>query len=174
MITPPISPPTNDHKSNNDVPKSQSPVRVSVITTPKVLLNTPLSDLHSSPSSSSPFQPENPLEGLTNGIPHPPSTPKSADSKTTAVTGAKEVKTKAPQTIKSPLSPEINFDPSQYKYIVEYVSNPAEPKLTVRAVTLSRPKGVLTPKKLKLFLRNATYRSSDKHPFAVKVSVCVK
>ena len=63
----------------------------------------------------------------------------------------------------------MGLDPSQYKYVVEHAAQSGEPSFTVKATLLSRVKGVLAPKKLKIFLRNATYRVSEKHPFAVKV-----
>lgn len=163
VIAPPTSPVANNSK--------KSPIRVSVITTPpSKLSNTSPSQPQNSPSSSSNL--ENPLEGLTNGLPHLPNpgvVASSSDSKASVPEG-KETKTKGPQTPKSPLSPEIHFDPAQYKYVVEFLKD-GELMMIVKASVLSRPRGALTPKKLKLFLRNATYRSNDKFPFAVKVRI---
>ena len=160
VICPPLSVHTNG--------SSTSPIRVSVITnSPQKLSGTsPQITAQSSSNSSSPH--EAPLEGkMTNGIPSPGDyevkNPSSSESNTKP-----ESKTRTPQTPRSPLSPELNLDPAQYKYVVRYVSNP-ESELIVRAGVLSRPKGLLTPKKLKVFLRNAMFRASEKHPFAVKV-----
>lgn len=144
-------------------PRSTSPVKVSVITTPpKQLLSTfspttktPITTTIPSSSSSSPS--EDPLKGgLCNGLP-------STDLKKPA-----SAKQKTPSTPRSPLSPEAHLDPANYQYVVECVGESA-PRLTVRMDVLCRPKGLLSPKRMKIFLRNATCKPSEKHPLTVKV-----
>lgn len=154
-----------------------SAIRVPVITTPpNKLLITNSNAATPSPSpqakSSSPLcHSENPLEGLPNGLPHSSTSPDSANpSNPSTPTKSGGSKPKTPQTPKSPLTLEVNLDPSLYKYLVEYMSG-SDPRVTVKPNVLSRPKGALVPTRLKIFLRNATFRSSDKHPFAVKVDL---
>lgn len=145
---------------------SPSSVKVSVITTPNKLAgaSSPTKPPTSLPSSSSasPLHIEDPLKGLTNGLSH-------LSDQTADIKKPKEPKPKTPGTPKSPLSPEVNLDPASYRYEVEYVDG-STPNLTVKASVLSRPKGVLSPKKLKIFLRNAMTRPSEKHPLTVKAS----
>lgn len=148
-----------------------TPVKVSVITTPAGKLasaspptKTPPTTF-SSPSSSSSLHVEDPLKGLTNGLPEPNST--CITKKPVSVKETKPART--PLTPKSPLSPEVNSDPANYRYEVEYVDGSA-PRTTVKPNVLSRPKGSLSPKKLKVFLRNAMCRPSEKHPLTVKAS----
>lgn len=109
---------------------------------------------------------KSPVEKLTNGL----SSELSDDSivSPSVQKSLSEGRLKSPQIPKVPISPHIRFEPSKYKYVVEGVLN-AEQQ-TVRAFLLNRPKGVLTPKKLRVFLRNATYRASEKQPFVVKVT----
>lgn len=144
----------------------QSPVKVSVITGKLASASPPTKappTTSSSPSSS--LHMEDPLKGLTNGLPEPNHT---ADI-TKKPASVKETKPKTPLTPKSPLSPEVNSDPANYRYEVEYV-NESAPGVIVKPIVLSRPKGSLAPKKLKVFLRNAMWRPSEKHPLTVKAS----
>ena len=83
---------------------------------------------------------------------------------------ASDGKFRTPKTPSFSLSPEIDLDPNDYRYMVEEVSSP-ENKLVVKPSQITRGKGVLTPKKVKIFLRNALHRISEKHPFTVKVCV---
>lgn len=149
---------------------SPSPVKISVITTPNKLAGASsptkaLTSLPSSSPSSSPLHIEDPLKGLTNGLSHRPD--QTADAKKPI--SLKEQRPKTPVTPKFPLSPEVYLDPANYRYEVEYMDG-SSPNLTVKASVLSRPKGVLSPKKLKIFLRNAMCRPSEKHPLTVKAS----
>lgn len=77
-------------------------------------------------------------------------------------------KFRTPKTPTAPLSPEIDLDPNDYRYMVEDINNP-ESKIVVKPSQITRGRGVLTPKKVKIFLRNALHRISEKHPFTVKV-----
>ena len=79
-------------------------------------------------------------------------------------------KFRTPKTPTAPLSPEIDLDPNDYRYMVEDINNP-ETKLVVKPSQIMRGRGVLTPKKVKIFLRNALHRISEKHPFTVKVNL---
>lgn len=141
---------------------SSSPIRVSVITTPP---KKPADSSDSSPQSRDPHPSS---DGLSNGL-SPSSDSKALDSPTKSGTSVPPIKIKSPQTPKVPLSPEVSFNSAEYKYVVEYVQGD-ESKLMVKPSVLSRPKGTLTPKKLRIFLRNATFRANEKHPFAVKVN----
>lgn len=166
MILPPVEVSTSN---------GGSPVRVSVITTPPSNVK-PVATSSGDPSvSSSPHShSENPLEGVTNGLPHSSTSPDSAHPSDPATTPTKRgSKAKTPQTPKSLISPEGHLDPAAYKYVVEYMSG-SDPRVTAKPNVLSRPKGALVPTRLKIFLRNATYRSSDRHPFTVKVSLVNK
>lgn len=154
-----ITPPTFPHTKGSD-----SPIRVSVITTPPTkLASTSPQPPSSSCSSSTGLIPEDPLKGLTNGL-----SPLSAKP-SNFVAAVKETKARTPGTPKTLLCPEVNFDPANYQYVVEYVGG--SEKMKVKASILSRPKGVLSPKKLKMFLKNATFRESDRHPLTVKVGI---
>lgn len=163
---------------------SQTPIKVPVITTsPTETIDT--SPPHQSASSAAAaIALESSLGKLSNGLSPPPSSSsataalailkneKSLDPKT-----EKEMnKVKTPQTPKSPLCPEAKLVPALYKYVVEHVdvSSGLPGRTTVKASVLSRPRGVLTPKKLKVFLRNATHRVSEKHPIAVKVRIVAR
>lgn len=88
-----------------------------------------------------------------------------------ALSGGKgsEAKFRTPKTPSLPLSPEIDMDPNDYRYLVEEIKCP-ENKVVVKPSQIARGRGVLTPKKVKIFLRNALHRSSEKHPFTVKVT----
>jgi hypothetical protein len=164
-----LTPPTPS--TQTPVKVSPSSVRVSVITTPPSksnnnalsLTKTPptTSSLPSSSSSSSPLHLEDPLKGLPNGLPHQHTDETTAD--------IKKPKAKTPSAPKTPLSPELCLDPADYRYEVEHVDGSA-PNQMVKASMLSRPKGALSPKKLKIFLRNAMCRPSEKHPLTVKAS----
>ena len=85
-------------------------------------------------------------------------------------TGSKgsDGKFRTPKTPSAPLTPEIDLDPNDYRYMVEDISSP-ENKMVVKPSQITRGRGVLTPKKVKIFLRNALHRVSEKHPFTVKV-----
>jgi hypothetical protein len=80
-------------------------------------------------------------------------------------------KFRTPKTPTAPLSPEIDLDPNDYRYMVEDINDP-ENKIVVKPSQITRGRGVLTPKKVKIFLRNALHRISEKHPFTVKV-ICI-
>ena len=152
-----IAPPTSPHTKGSD-----SPIRVSVITTPPTKLASTSPQPPSSCSSSTGLIPEDPLKGLTNGL-----SPISAKPTPNCISAVKETKAKTPSTPKTLLCPEVNLDPANYQYVVEYVGG--SEKMMVKGNVLSRPKGVLSPKKLKMFLKNATFRLSDRHPLTVKV-----
>lgn len=80
-----------------------------------------------------------------------------------------ETKFRTPKTPLAPLSSDIDLDPNDYRYMVEEIKNP-ELRLVVKPSQITRGRGVLTPKKVKIFLRNALHRISEKHPFTVKVN----
>ncbi len=138
---------------------SPSPIKLSVITGSPQKNNSSPQPVKSSPVG------EDPLRGLTNGS---LSTPPSVGHKNGENPKVLSESNKKSKTPKLPLSPETGLNPALYKYVVQYVQD-SETRQTVKASLLSRSKGVLTPKKLKLFLRNATFRVSEKHPFMVKV-----
>ena len=81
-------------------------------------------------------------------------------------------KFRTPKTPLAPLSPDVDLDPNDYRYMVEEVNHP-ELRVVVKPSQITRGRGVLTPKKVKIFLRNALHRISEKHPFTVKVKKCV-
>lgn len=155
-----ITPPTSPHTKGSD-----TPIRVSVITTPTPptkLASASPQPPSSSCSSCTGLIPEDPLKGLTNGLSPLPAKPSNC------VSAVKETtKARTPSTPKTLLCPEVSLDPTSYQYVVEYVGG--SEKMTVKPTVLSRPKGVLSPKKLKMFLKNATFRESDRHPLTVKV-----
>lgn len=130
----------------------------------------PLAALSKSNSSSSEHIPQPQQNGL------PESSHKSSigdSSGATAPPGGSaskgsDGKFRTPKTPTAPLSPEIDLDPNDYRYMVEDISNP-ENKMVVKPSQITRGRGVLTPKKVKIFLRNALHRISEKHPFTVKV-----
>ena len=126
------------------------------------------------------LSPSKPAAATPNGL------PPSADqpSPLTPAGGGGDFKpptSKTPRTPLTPLSTEITLDPADYKYTVELVeqqqqqqppagdSGATDGRMEVRGPQLARQKGVFTPKKLKLFLRSALSRPSEKHPFFVKV-----
>ncbi len=108
---------------------------------------------------------------VTNGVNEPSSTP----NLTSDVLSVKPVFKipKTPRTPLVPLSSESSLDPEEYRYVVKDTVSPDVLRV-VPAAELSRPKGLFTTAKLKLLLRNCLYRKSDRHPFAVKVSIIIQ
>lgn len=162
------------------------PVIAKIAKSPPPLL--PLNHLKGSPSSSSSLcYSEDPLsknestsssehvsQPQQNGLPESSHKSSTGDSSgPTAPHGGSagkgsDGKFRTPKTPTAPLSPEIDLDPNDYRYMVEDISNP-ENKVVVKPSQITRGRGVLTPKKVKIFLRNALSRVSEKHPFTVKV-----
>lgn len=118
---------------------------------------------------------EHPSQHKQNGLPESSHKASSAGETLVAATPGSgknsDVKFRTPKTPSTPLSSEIELDPNDYRYIVEYVGSP-DNKVMVKPSQIVRGRGVLTPKKMKIFLRNALHRISEKHPFTVKVCTC--
>lgn len=154
--------------------RAPSPIKVPVITTSdgqQIRFTSPQPKMKPAPSTTIL---KSPSEKLTNGFSPPPAangedngglkSPTSASGRSLS-----ESRLKSPQpTFKVPISSNVRFEPSHYRYYVEEVQNPEE-KHTMKPLFLSRSKGVFTPKKLRVFLRCSTYRTSEKQPFMVKV-----
>lgn len=166
----------------------KSPVRVSVIS--KVLKSPPpllpINNIKDSALSSSTLNySEDPLaimsknspsKSLTaqhqqNGLPESSHKASNASSSGSGKESS-DVKFRTPKPPSAPLTPEIELDPNDYRYMVEEVNNP-DSKVLVKPSQITREKGVLVPKKVKIFLRNALHRVSEKHPFTVKVHAIV-
>ena len=163
----------------------KSPLRLPVIAkvpkSPPPLL--PLNHVKDSSSASSLRCLEDPLITLgknspsenfqqVNGLPESSRKPSASNASVAIVHASEkgsEAKFRTPKTPVAPLSSEIDLDPNDYRYMVEEVKNP-DVRLVVKPSQITRGKGVLTPKKLKIFLRNALHRISEKHPFTVKVN----
>lgn len=129
----------------------------------------PLAALSKSEASSSAQPPQQ------NGLPESSHKTSTSDSLGATAPGGSAVKGsdgkfRTPKTPTAPLSPEIDLDPNDYRYMVEDISDP-ENKMVVKPSQITRGRGVLTPKKVKIFLRNALHRISEKHPFTVKVTM---
>ena len=124
----------------------------------------PLAALSKSEASSSAPPPQQ------NGLPESGHNASTSDNLGAAVpVKGSDGKFRTPKTPSAPLSPEIDLDPNDYRYMVEDISDP-ENKMVVKPSQITRGRGVLTPKKVKIFLRNALHRISEKHPFTVKVT----
>lgn len=169
----------------------KSPLRLPVISkvpkSPPPLL--PINHVKDSSSASSLHCLEDPLITLgksspsenfqqVNGLPESSRKPSASNASVATVHHASEkgseAKFRTPKTPLAPLSSEIDLDPNDYRYMVEEIKNP-DVRLVVKPSQITRGKGVLTPKKLKIFLRNALHRISEKHPFTVKVNnVCLQ
>jgi len=152
-----------------------SPTKVPVITTSggqQIRFTSPQPKMK--PALSSPIIKSPGSEKLTNGLSSPPITNGGEENSAIVKSpgGGKslsDARMKSPQpTSRVPISSNVRFEPSHYRYFVEEVQNPEE-KHTMKPLFLNRSKGVFTPKKLRVFLRCSTYRTSEKQPFAIKV-----
>lgn len=151
--------------------RSSSPIKLPVITSShgQIRFTSPQPKIRS--SHSSPVL-KSPVEKLTNGLSSTLSNGDATIMSPTVPKSFSDARLKSPQIPKVPISPHARFEPSHYRYMVEEVQNQDE-KHTLKPSLLSRPKGVFTPKKLRVFLRNSTYRTSEKQPFIVKVTSSV-
>lgn len=77
---------------------------------------------------------------------------------------------KPPRTPLTPLSSELSLKPEDYRYIVTEIESSDKLK-DVKGGELYRAKGIFTTNKLKILLRIALGRKSEKHPFIVKVGL---
>lgn len=139
------------------------------------------------PLSVSPAQPTQPIEctaSLAGGTPnHHEATPALQEATPTTTSlhqnglhdlsqdqksaGSLTKKRASAKSAITPISPEINLDPSKYQYFVQDVALPST-TLQVSAGQLSRPKSVFTREKVRVFMKNALYKPSDRHPIMVK------
>ena len=148
-------------------PKSLSPIKLPVIHGQLDLADQQLEiQSYHTPSVS-----KSPTEKLTNGISSKVS--EDTDTSPSILKSASDGVLVSSQVSKAPVSTSTKLEPTQYEYVVEDegVVNPEQK--TVKASSLSRPKGLATPKKLRLFMRNSTYRSNEKQIFVVKVITCI-